>query len=71
MNSADCLQLFGPYQAPLLRRGDRARRLFRDSLVVITAWTDAPIPWPRCRALGSAGGGSGQPVDETNSDDPF
>jgi hypothetical protein len=27
--------------------------------VVVTSWTDAPIPWPRCRAAGTHGGGSG------------
>jgi polyhydroxybutyrate depolymerase len=29
------------------------------SRVVITSWTDAAIPWPRCRALDSPGPGSG------------
>jgi hypothetical protein len=56
--------LFGPYKAPLLRRGDRAHCLFRDATVVITSWTDAPIPWPRCRAVDGPGGGSGLLVDE-------
>ena len=56
--------LFGPYTAPPLRRGDRATCLFRDCLVVVTAWTDAPIPWPRCRTLDGPGGGSGLLVDE-------
>jgi len=56
--------LFGPYTAPRLRRGDRATCLFRDGEVVITIWTHAPIPWPRCRALDSPGGGSGLLVDE-------
>jgi len=56
--------LFGPYQAPPLKRGDRATRLFRDATVVITGWTDARIAWPRCRALDSTGGGSGLLVDE-------
>jgi hypothetical protein len=52
--------LFGPYKAPRLRPGDRATCLLRDCAVVITSITDAPIPWPRCRALGSGhGGGSG------------
>src|SRR5262249_31367205 len=48
--------LFGPYRPPRLRVGDRATCLLRDCEVVITSITDAPIPWPRCRALG---GGSG------------
>jgi hypothetical protein len=56
--------LFGPYEAPPLKRGDRAVCLFRDGLVVVTSWTDAPIPWPRCRALDGPGGGSGLLVDE-------
>jgi hypothetical protein len=55
--------LFGPYKAPPLKRGDRATCLFRDCLVVVTGWTAAPIPWPRCRALDSRGG-SGLLVDE-------
>jgi hypothetical protein len=33
-------------------------------VVVITGWSDAPIPWPRCRALDGRGGGSGLLVDE-------
>jgi hypothetical protein len=56
--------LFGPYRPPALRRGDRAVCLYKDSLVVVTAWTDAPIPWPRCRPLEGHGGGSGLLVDE-------
>jgi hypothetical protein len=56
--------LFGPYTAPPHKRGDRATCLFRDCTVVITAWTDALIPWPRCRALDARGGGSGLLVDE-------
>jgi hypothetical protein len=31
----------------------------RNCAVVITSITDAPIPWPRCRALGDGRGGSG------------
>jgi hypothetical protein len=56
--------LFGPYQAPPLKRGDRAHCLVRDCEVVITGWTDARIPWPQCRALDSPGPGSGLLVDE-------
>jgi hypothetical protein len=56
--------LFGPYQPPRLERGDRAYCLYRDTIVVVTSWTDAPIPWPRCRALDSPGGGSGLLVDD-------
>jgi hypothetical protein len=65
MTDPDRLKLlFGPYQAPPLKRGDRTFCLFRDTTVAITAWTDAPLPWPRCRALDSPGGGSGLLVDE-------
>jgi hypothetical protein len=56
--------LFDPYRAPALRRGDRAFCLFRDCYVVVTSWTDARIPWPRCRPLDSPLGGSGLLVDE-------
>src|SRR5262249_12491910 len=56
--------LHGPYTAPPLRRRDRASCLFRDYPVVITRWSDAPIPWPRCRALAGGRGGSGLLVDE-------
>jgi len=46
----------GPYKAPALHVGDRAVCLYRDCEVVVTSWTDAPIPWPRCRAIHSRGG---------------
>jgi hypothetical protein len=55
--------LFGPSRAPRLRRGDRAACLFRDADVVITSWTAARLPWPRCR-LADGHGGSGLLVDE-------
>ena len=54
----------GPYRAPPLRRGDKAACLVRDCDVIITSWTAARIPWPRCRAEGTRGGGSGILVDE-------
>src|ERR1700689_1905722 len=64
MNECDRVKfLFGPYKAPPHKRGDRATCLFRDCEVVITSWSDAPIPWPRCRAPDSPGG-SGLLVDE-------
>jgi hypothetical protein len=56
--------LFGPYQAPALRRGDRAFCLLRDCTVVVTSWSSDRIPWPRCRALDGTGGGSGLLLDE-------
>jgi hypothetical protein len=34
-----------------LRRDDRAFCLFKDCDVVVTGWTGARIPWPRCRPL--------------------
>jgi hypothetical protein len=49
---------------PPLRKGDRATCLFRGADVIVTSWTDAPLPWPRCRALGTRGGGSGLLVTE-------
>jgi hypothetical protein len=46
----------GPYNPPALRVGDRTACLYRGTEVVITSWTAARIPWPRCRALGVRGG---------------
>jgi hypothetical protein len=57
---AKCQLLHG--QAPPLHPGDRATCRLRGT-VVITAWTDAPISWPRCRALESRGG-SGVLLDD-------
>jgi hypothetical protein len=37
--------LHGPHRAPSLRVGD----------VVVTSWTDARIPWPRCKRLQGKG----------------
>jgi hypothetical protein len=47
---------FGPYSPPQQRKGDRTFCLYRDADVVVTNWTDARIPWPRCRAVESRGG---------------
>src|SRR5262249_57319537 len=64
MSRADRHKLhFGPYRPPPLRRGDRAFCHFRDCQVLITGWSDARIPWPRCRAIGIRGG-SGLLVDD-------
>ena len=61
MNARDRVKLLlGPYKAPSLRRGDRATCLLRDCTVVITSWSSARIPWPRCRALDGTGGVSGR-----------
>src|SRR4051794_34410080 len=64
MTRADQVRLLhGPYRPPPLRRGDRAACLFRDGDVVVTGWSSARIPWPRCRLPGGHGGGSGLLVD--------
>jgi hypothetical protein len=47
--------LFGPYQAPRLKLGDRATCLYRDKLVIVHGWTDAAISWPLCRPLEGKG----------------
>jgi hypothetical protein len=54
--------LAGPYPPP--HPGDRATCLYRDADVVVTSWTSAPIPWPRCCRSGTHGGGSGLLVTE-------
>jgi hypothetical protein len=57
MQDADRIKLLhGPYKAPDLRRGDKATCLFRDTDVIITSWSDARIPWPRCKVPGQRGG---------------
>jgi hypothetical protein len=48
--------LGGPYNPPALRVGDRTACLYRGTEVVITSWTAARVPWPRCRGLGVRGG---------------
>jgi hypothetical protein len=47
---------FGRYAPPALNWGGRAFCLYRDTVVVVTAWTDARLPWPRYRAIDSRGG---------------
>jgi hypothetical protein len=57
MPLSDRVQLLGgPYHAPALQRGDRATCLCRDCEVYVTSWTDARIPWPRCKVRGQRGG---------------
>jgi hypothetical protein len=56
--------LFGPYRPPPLQRGQRAFCQYRDRLVVVTGWSDAPIPWPLCRSLDPRGGGIGPLVED-------
>jgi hypothetical protein len=41
--------LFGPYKAPLCRVGQRVRCQVRGE-VRIAGLSDAPIPWPVCKA---------------------
>jgi hypothetical protein len=48
--------LIGKYAPPAVRVGDRVTCLFRDALCVVTSVSDAPIPWPRVRALEHRGG---------------
>ena len=55
---------FGPYKPPRLHVGDRATCLARDCDVIVTSWTASRIPWPRCCAEGTHGGGSGILLDE-------
>ncbi|HJZ59958.1 MAG TPA: hypothetical protein VKE74_33760, partial [Gemmataceae bacterium] len=67
MTNPDLVRLIGgPYRPPRVRVGDVATCLYRDRDVVITSWSDARIPWPRCRARDQlGGGGSGLLIDET------
>jgi hypothetical protein len=55
---------FGPYEAPDVKKGDRTFCLYRDANVVVTAWMDARIPWPRCRTLHQHGGSGLLVTDE-------
>jgi hypothetical protein len=65
MTGADRVKLLhGPYRPPRLRKGDRTFCLYRDADVVVTSWTDARIPWPRCRALHCRGGSGLLVTDE-------
>jgi hypothetical protein len=69
MNSDDHIKLlFGPYRPPRLKRGDRATCLFRDCLVAVTTWSDAPISWPRCCQVGLRRPGVSLLVDEDSPD---
>jgi len=58
------IRLLRKYKAPRVRVGEIATCLYRACDVVVTSWTDAPIPWPRCHAR-SKWGGSGLHVDES------
>ncbi|HEX4612624.1 MAG TPA: hypothetical protein VH092_30800 [Urbifossiella sp.] len=48
--------LLGAYTPPAVKVGDVVRCLYRRAECRVTAWTDAPLPWPRCRQLGIQGG---------------
>lgn len=48
--------LAAPYSPPAVRPGEHVTCLYRDGDAVVTSWTAAPIPWPRCRAAESGGG---------------
>jgi hypothetical protein len=58
--------LFGPYQQPALKRGNLAYCYYRDALVVVTTWSNAPISWPRgyVPSAENRGGGPGFIVDD-------
>jgi hypothetical protein len=65
MNDADRLRLlFGPYQAPAVRRGDVAFCHMRDYPVLVIGWSGAPIPWPRCLRLERPRVGRGLLIDD-------
>jgi hypothetical protein len=65
MNPRDRIALlYGPYRAPALRKGDRSTCFYRDCEVVVTSWTDAPIPWPRCRSVEHKRSAPGLLVDD-------
>jgi len=46
--------LFGPYTAPVPRRGTPSRCLIRGRVTVV-GWTDAPLSWPLCVLPGRGG----------------
>ncbi len=56
--------LYGPYQPPRLKVGDRALCLYRDAEVVIYDWSMARIPWPLCYPARTRAAGKGLLVDE-------
>jgi len=57
--------LFGPYHPPPLKKGDLAACLYRDADVIVTAWSDAPLSWPRGYAPSATqGGGPGLIVED-------
>lgn len=48
--------LIGTYTTPRVRIGQRVTCLYRDTLCQVVSLTNAPIPWPRVRAVGQKGG---------------
>ncbi|HJT77953.1 MAG TPA: hypothetical protein VJ739_12190 [Gemmataceae bacterium] len=56
--------LFGPYQAPPLKNGARTFCLYRQQAVIVTTWSDARIPWPRCYLAEGRARAHGLLVDE-------
>jgi hypothetical protein len=48
--------LLSTYRVPRKRVRDRVSCLYRGVECRVSAWTDAPIPWPRCQPLGRKGG---------------
>jgi hypothetical protein len=55
--------LFGPYQPPTLKVGDRVFCLYRDAEVVVYDWSLAPVPWPLCYQADQRGAGKGLLVE--------
>jgi hypothetical protein len=56
VNARDRAKLpFGPYAAPPGQPARSAACLYRDCDVVVTGWTDARTPWPRCLPVGTKG----------------
>jgi hypothetical protein len=56
--------LHGPYTPPRLKLGKRTSCLLRDCDVLVTGWSDAPLPWPLCRPVVFHGGKSALLVDQ-------
>ncbi len=56
--------LFGPYNTPALKVGDRSLCLYRDAEVVIYDWTIAPMSWALCYHAGTRAFGKGILVEE-------
>jgi len=56
--------LFGPYQAPPLKRGDREFCLVRDAPVYVIGISKGRIPWPVCLPVEQPRRGRGLLIDD-------